>query len=159
MQAPLSLKISKYAVDVDVRNVRGEEQHVQLYLSESLGTDGRPERFQDVLLERRFIPVQRDGHVEMLSVHHALWFRMDLFRGFDDLDPQAETAGTEADVRLDLDDGSSLAGGLRWYMPPGARRLVDYLATLPDWVSLRTPEWLYLVNRDCILRVVPIEES
>lgn len=159
MLPPLSLKISKYTVDVEVRDVRGEERQVQLYLSENLGTDGRPERFQDVLLERRFIPVQHGGKVEMVSVHHALWFRVDLFRGFDDLDPQAETAGCEADVRLDLDDGSSIEGVLRWYMPQGSRRLVDYLATLPEWVPMRTPEWLYLVNRDCILRVVPIEES
>lgn len=159
MQAPASLKINKYTVDVDVHTVRGEVLSIQVYLAEEVHEQGTHERLQDVFQARPFIPVRREGRVEMLSVAHVCWFRIDPIGGFDELDPEieAESGSVNAPVRLELDDGTSVEGAFRYFMPPGRRRLVDYLSELPRWVTLRTPEWLYLVSRDRILRVIPTE--
>lgn len=161
MQASASLKVNKYTVGVEVRNIRGDVRAVELFLAEDLVRDGRLERIQDVLRERRFVPVRSAGHTSMISVAHLVWAKVDLLSAIDELDLNAEGDGDSvlAPVEIELEDGSTVRGALRYVMPSGRRRLTDYLAALPQWVPLRSEEQLYLISREHIVRVSPIEET
>jgi hypothetical protein len=161
MQAAASLKITKYTVEVDVRNVCGKEERVQVFLAEDFTRDGRAERLQDVFESRRFIPVKSPAGTEMISTSHVCWVRMPLIVALDELDFDAESndEGVAQRVKVELEDGCVLDGVFRYAQPLGRRRLIDYLAELPRWVPLRTNEHLYLIERDRIMRVVPVEVS
>jgi hypothetical protein len=159
MQTAALLKIAKYTVEVEIRTSRGEEKKVGVFVAEELTVDGRSERLQDILDTRKFVPVQSDSGVELYSSAHIDWLRLDVMDGLDELDPQAERGLGASSVvaELELEDGSVLEGLIRYYMPPGMRRLADFLQTTARWIPLRTSEHLYLVNRDRIVRVVPVE--
>lgn len=159
MQPGSSLKIQKSTVEVDLRNARGEVRRVEVYVTDGLMQDGRGERLQDIFRARPFIPVRYDKKLEFISGRHVTWIRMDLISALDELDPEAEQAedSVAAEVRIELGDGSFLDGRVRYFLPSGRRRIVDYLASLPAWLPLRTDESLYLINRDRVMRVIPLD--
>lgn len=158
MQAT-QLKIPKYTVDVDIRSSRGAVSKAAVFVAESMTVDGRSERVQDIFDTRRFVPIRTEGgRLELISVNHVTWIRLDLITALDELDPQAEdeAGASAATVKVELEDGSMLEGGVRYFLPPSMRRVGDYFSTAPRWVPIRTPDFLYLVNRDRIVRVVPL---
>lgn len=160
MQAT-QLKIPKYTVEVDLRSIRGAVGKASVFVAESMTVDGRSERVQDIFDTRRFIPIRTEGgRLELISTAHVSWIRLDLISALDELDPQAEyeAGAAAAAVKVELEDGSVLEGGVRYFMPAGMRRVQDYFSTAPRWVPVRTPDFLYLVNRDRIVRVVPLED-
>jgi hypothetical protein len=159
MEAAALLKIPKYTVDVEVKTSNGEQKHIGVYVAEELTVDGRSERLQDIFDTRRFVPVQTDSGFELYSSSHVTWLRLDLIGALDELDPQAEQAfgASSVAVSIELEDGAKLRGTVRYYMPPGMRRMADYLQTASRWIPLRTADHLYLVNRDRVVRVVPME--
>lgn len=154
------LLIPKSATAVELRDHRGLVQRCAVFLSAPGAPSDRGERLQDVLANRRFVPVQHEGQVRFLSNRHVVWIRLDLLAALDELDPEAEGAegSQSASVHLELDDGSQLSGVLRYFLPRTSRRVGDYLASLPAFFPLRTEDWLYLVNRERVLSVVPLEE-
>lgn len=159
-QVGAPLRIAKSTVDVEVRDTRGEVRRVQVYVTDGIVQDGRGERLQDIFRARPFIPVRYGKKLEFISGNHLSWIRMDVISALDELDPEAEqTDGSVfASVRMQLEDGSFIDGGLRYFLPQPSRRLVDYLTVLPQWVPLRTAEWLYLINRQRVVRVIPLDE-
>lgn len=160
MNAPApNLRIDKEIVQVDVADATGRERRLDVFVKQDLTVEGGTERLQDVFAARRFIPV-RDGSVlELLSAAHVVYFKLDLIAALDELDPEVEhaTGSKSLRVRADLEQGPSIEGVIRYFMPPGHNRLVDYLATAPRWVLVRTPDWIYFINRDRVRRVVPLE--
>jgi hypothetical protein len=158
MQAT-QLKIQKYTLDVDIRSTRGVELTASVYVAEEMNADGRSERLQDIFDTDRFVPLRIDGKLELFSPAHLVWIRLDLLSALDELDPQAEQAvnSSSAHVIVELEDGSRIEGGVRYYMPAGARRVADYFQTAPRWIPVRTEAFVYLINRDRIVRVVPVE--
>lgn len=159
MNQAVPLKIPKYTLEVDVRSARGVERKLSVYVAEALTVDGRSERLQDIFASRKFIPVRADGKLELIAVAHIDWIRLDLIGALDELDPQAEQeqGASAAVVQIELLDGAIIEGGVRWFLPVTMRRVADYFATAPCWVPVRTPDFLYLVNRDRIARVIPVE--
>lgn len=155
-----SLKIPKHAVGVETCDSRGNKRRLEIYLAQPATPEERGERLQDLLRERQFVPARAGGSLEFLSTRHLMWVRLELIAALDELDPQAEYAdgSVSALVKVSLEDGSDLVGGMRYLMPAGWRRIGDYLESLPGLFPLRTPEWLYLVNKDRVIRVVPIDE-
>ncbi len=155
-----SLKVPKYEVEVQLRDSAGEVRTVHVYLAEINGTEERRERLQDLLEGRRFVPVRHFDELSFISREHVSWLKLDLIAGIDELDPEAEgnVGSVSAGIRVTFDDGSSLDGGIRYLLPRTSRRIGDYLEGLPRFFPLRTPEWLYLVNRDRLVRVTPVDE-
>jgi hypothetical protein len=158
MQAA-QLKIPKYTVEVDIKSSRGVEFKVAVYVAEEMTVDGRSERLQDIFTSRKYVPVRVEGKHELINTAHVEWLRIDLISALDELDPQAEQElnAVSAGVKIELEDGSLIEGGLRYFLPIGMRRVGDYFETAPPWIPVRTPDHLYLINRDRIVRVVPAE--
>lgn len=153
------LKIPKYTVEVELKSFTGGSKSSSIYVAEELTVDGRSERLQDIFSTRRFVPVRVHGELELVSAAHVLWLRLDLIGALDELDPQAEQGlgASCAKVQVSLEDESVVEGSLRYYMPAGNRRVADYLDLAPRWIPVRTDDHLYLINRDRIVRVVPVE--
>jgi hypothetical protein len=165
----VDLVIPKSTVDAEIRDSRGRVRVVQFFLA----TEGEQhrERLQDVLNARHFLPIRvvrllgldqtgvRTGF-ELLNRDHVIWVRLDIFTAIDELDLEAEGAdgSVSARVRLLLDDGSDLEGGLRYLLPSESRRVGDYLETLPPYFPVRTQDHLYLVRRDRVVAVTPLDE-
>lgn len=155
-----SLRIPKQLVRVEVRDARGHMQKADVYLAAASPTGDGRERLQDLLIERRFLPTRSGGNFCFISRDHILWVRLNLMEAIDELDPEAEgsNGSVSAGIKIELDDGSILRGGIRYLRPKTSRRVGDYLEGLPPFFPLRTPEDLYLVNRERIINVVPIDE-
>jgi hypothetical protein len=158
MQAT-QLKIAKYMLEVEVRDSVGREKKAAVYVAEEMTVDGRSERLQDIFDNRKFVPLRIEGQLELVSAAHLSWIRLDLIGALDELDPQAEqeSGASSATVKIELEDGSLILGGVRWFLPASMRRVADYFQTAPRWIPVRTSDFLYLVNRDRIVRVVPVE--
>lgn len=154
------LFIPKSATTVEIKDHGGAVQRCKVFLSESPKPGERGERLQDVLAQRRFLPIQHESGVRFVSNRHLLWLRLDLLAALDELDPEAENAegSSVAHVALSLDDGSTLEGVLRYFLPRSGRRVGDYLNTLDVFFPLRSGDELYLVNRDRVVGVVPLDE-
>ena len=54
-----------------------------------------------------------------------------------------------------LEDHAAYAGGVRYFMPPAFRRVSDYLESLEPFFPVRTPDFLYLVNRNALAAISP----
>ncbi len=153
--------VRKQTVQVEVCELGGRVTRGEIFLAGYSGPEARGERLSDVLAARRFVPVRGDDGLRFISNHHVVWARMELLEAIDELDPETEGAeGTAtANVKVELVGGQTLAGGVRYLRPAGARRLVDYLATLEPFFPLRTEDWLYLVNREHLSSVVALDEA
>jgi hypothetical protein len=155
-----TLKIPKSLVDVELRDSRGRELAAAVYLAEAVPSGDRRERLQDLLTSRRFVPLRRPEGFSFIARDHVMWLRLDLMSAIDELDPEAEggAGSVSAGIELTLDDGTMLRGGIRYLLPRTSRRVGDYLEGLPPFFPLRTPNHLFLVNRDRVVQVVPIDE-
>lgn len=155
------LYVPKSATPVEIKEHGGGIRRCVVFLSEGAQPGERGERLQDVLANRRFLPLQHEGGVRFASNRHLVWVRMDLLSALDELDPEAEgsEASASARVALSLDDGSSLEGVVRYLLPRAGRRVLDYLNALEAFFPLRTSDQLYLVNRDRVVDVVPLSEE
>jgi hypothetical protein len=151
-------KIQKYTLEIEIRSSRGTESKVAVYVAEEMTVDGRSERLQDIF-DAHYVPVLADGKLELWSTAHVEWIRLDVLAALDELDPQAEQAAnaSSARVKIELEDGSIIEGGIRYYLPAGMRRVGDYFQTAPRWIPVRTEDFVYLINRDRIVRVMPVE--
>lgn len=161
--------IPKDTVEAEVRDKRGRVRRIYLFLAAS-NQEGERQRLRDLLEERRFLPVKiapsekehdpKHPGFELLSRDHVVWMRLDLLQAIDEIDLEAEGAADSvaAGVRIDLDDGSSLEGGIRYLLPSDGRRVGDYLERLPAFFPVRTPDHLYLVRRDRVVSVLPVDE-
>lgn len=153
-----SFRVPKKAVGVLVSDLRGESHEGELFIFDPAG-EGRGERLQDVLANRRFFPLVREHGVEFWNSEAVSWVRVELLSALGELDLESEDASesVESSVRVDLADGSHLEGRVRYLLPPESRRLGDFLEQLGRQLLLRTDEHLYLVNVRSILHVRPLE--
>jgi hypothetical protein len=152
------LKIPKELIEVRLQDSRGESHDGSLFVSES---HQQRERLQDMLSWRKFVPLRMtDGQVKFFSRQHITWIRTDLIDAFGELDPEAEANRSSvcAGMIVELDDGRRVSGAVRYLRPDVSRRVSDYLEALTPFFPLRTSQWLYLVNRDRIVSVTPIDE-
>jgi hypothetical protein len=161
MQTNAAFRIEKNTVSIDARDTRRELRQVEVFLANGPLVHSRGERLQDVLGERRFLPVRSKDQTEMINTEHLMWVRMYLIDALDELDPELERSSgvSSANVRIELAAGGSIEGTLRYCLPAGSSRLIDYLGTIDRWFPLRTEGSLYLINRDHVIRVVPLAEG
>lgn len=152
------LQVPKSAVNVEFAVGQGNVERGLMFVSESASGHQPNERLQTVLATRRFLPVKLAGGVCFMRCAGVMWVRLDILDAIDELSPETEGAENSraADVEILLVNGSKLAGAVRYLLPPEARRLGDYLDTMPQFFPLRTPDHVYLVNRECCLRVQPV---
>jgi hypothetical protein len=155
-----SFKIEKDTVAVEACDVFGRSRAAEVFLAVDATPGGRTERLQDVFVEREFVPVRSNGRIELISARHVAYFKLDLLAALDELDPEVEVADVQTSrVEIEVEGGARIAGILRYFMPVGRSRLVDWLATGPKWLKLRTPESLYLIPRERVACVVLLDAA
>lgn len=153
------LRIPKRALAIEFRDVRSNTYEGRVFVAEVTVTQPLGERVSDLLDGRTFLPVKIEDSVSFFHVRHIAWIRMDVMSAFVELDAAAEGAeGLAAGVRVEFLDGETLEGGVRYLLPQTSSRLGDFLEQLPNFFSLRTSDWLYLVNREHVVRVHPVSE-
>jgi hypothetical protein len=158
MDSVASFRIEKDTLRVEACDVFGRSREAEVFLALDPTQMRRTERLQDVFSDRGFVPLRADGKVEIVSARHIAYFKLDLLCALDELDPEVEQGDVSiSNVEVYVEGGGCIGGVLRYLMPDGQRRLVDWLATNPPWIKLRTPEWLYLIPRDRVVRVVPLD--
>lgn len=160
---PERYQVPKHEASARVLLADGSRRRVTLFLSERAEGHTGPERPSDLLNgDDRFVPVSfRDAGFALLRRTSVLVMTVDVE------DELTGAAGTEDvfgsgpdpeglerhDVALILSDGSELEGTMTFLMPPGERRLQDYLNRAPTFVRLRAGDRIRIVNTDRIVRV------
>ena len=152
--------IPKERVSVELCTSHGAVSRGEVYLR-APQEGGRGERLLDVLAERWFVPLRTPDKMVFIATRHIAWARIDLLSALDELDPEAEDDASSclARVIVEIAEGESIEGSMRYVAPPGARRLGDHLERLPQFFALRTDDWVYLVNAAAVAAVTPLEEK
>ncbi|MGC4114391.1 MAG: hypothetical protein QM765_07220 [Myxococcales bacterium] len=142
------LRIPKAHVSVTLALTTGVHE-AKVFLADYAAGHGGPERILDVLGgPDRFLPVQVQGAVQLVSREALRWVKVGLER-FDD--PPAGLS--QEDVTLLLRDGTSLSGTARFDAPAGRSRLLDYLNSPGHFLALYQGAEVVLVNRSEIAEV------
>lgn len=145
----------------------GSRKDVHLYLSERAERHSGPERPSDLLNgDELFVPVRfADTGFALLQRTSVLVVAV---RAGDELRPGAgEGAGLvetgdppegaeRREVRVVLDQGTEVEGTITYVMPPGERRLQDFLNQTDDFVRVRDDDRIKLVNTRRIVRIEPL---
>ena len=153
----MSLKIPKRKLDVEICDDRGRIHRGGIFLADALA-QGRPhQRVQELLRDRKFIPVQEEaGQVWFIQRSNICWVKLQLLFAVGELDQQVEVSedAVVQGVVLEFVDGSSVRGFLRFLQPENERRVGDYLERSSGFIPVRTDEHLYLVNLGRVVRLL-----
>jgi hypothetical protein len=165
--APLTLtseyRIPKREVSAEVTLLGHPRKVVKLFLHERAETHTGPERPSDLLNgPGEFFPViepsgklvllHRDA-VMVISVAAESEFHA-AHSGEEQPDPEGAKRIT---VEITLQDGSSIRGLVRFVMPEGRTRLIDYMNTQEHFLTVREESLARLVNKRRIVRIAVIE--
>lgn len=166
---PEEYQVPKREMEAGVVLAGGREATVHLFLSERAEHHSGPERPSDLLNgDDPFVPVRfADSGFALLRRSSVLVMTVEAEaeRAGGGADPEAGLPGAgggpvpdsaeRRDVRIVLDGGIEAEGTLTYVMPPGERRLQDYLNQAPAFVSLLAGNRAKLVNTGRIVRVEP----
>lgn len=165
---PGRYQVPKNEVSARVVLADGTTWEAQLYVSDRAEHHAGRERPSDLLNgDEPFFPVDLSG------IGFALLRRSSVLvttvRAKDELTGGA-TDGAElleegepvpegakrVDVRLVLDEGTSVDGTLVFLMPPGERRLQDFLNQASRFIPVREGDRVHLVNTERVVRAEPM---
>ena len=155
------LRIRKNAVAVDLALARGEPRRVEVFVAEHRDREFRPEGVLNLLEhEQAFLPARdvATGSGELFNKDAVLWIRVPL------ASLRTEPSATELfefrrPVRVDLAEGQSLAGELLYSAPDESTRLVDYVNEPGRFLRLWTKDFLYLINKAFVLRLIEVTRA
>lgn len=162
---PERYQVPKHEATARVILSDGSRRQITVFLSERAEHHSGPERPSDLLNgDDSFVPVSfPESGFALLRTTSVMVMTVDVE---DELVGTAEAEdvigsgpgpdGVERhDVRIGLDDGSEVRGAITYLMPPGERRLQDYLNQAPTFVRLREGDRVKIVNTDRVVRVQP----
>ena len=157
----MNLRVPKQRVDVQICDDRGRIHRGGIFLAESISVGRSHQRVQELLHERRFIPVQEGGDVWFIQRSRICWIKLALLAAVDELDREVEQSdeAVVTDVVLEFVDGSSVRGVLRYLQPESTRRVGDYIERSEGFIPVRTEDDLYLVNLDRVVRLLLEEQQ
>lgn len=160
-------QVPKNEVPAHVVLADGTEGELHLYVSERAERHTGRERPSDILNdEAPFFPVRfsdtgfalvRRSSVLVMTVRleDELVAGGSEGAGLLQTGPAVEDAERH-EIRLVLEEGTVVEGSVTYVMPPGERRLQDFLNQTPRFVTVRTDGSARLVNSDRIVRVEPV---
>jgi hypothetical protein len=148
-------RIPRREVHVELVLRGGQEMAGVLYASNT-DRGGHP----GSLLERlnneseNFIPLVLKDERYLIRKEHIVLIKV--ARGEGAPETNHDVAPIEKLVRLDLTDGTSLEGLVRYRMPVGRTRLLDLLNARPGFIPLFGSEQVQLVNFKMVIRVLDL---
>ncbi len=115
------------------------------------GPAGDPGRLVDRLNDdsESFVALDHGEESFLLSKQAMVWVRLAAAAD----DGTVEQGAQVHEVNLVLTNGDSLAGTLRFAMPPERCRLLDYLNSAPGFITLERERQQVLLNRRFIGRI------
>lgn len=162
---PERYQVPKHEAEVEVRLSDGSRGRITVYLSERAQGHAGPERPSDLLNgDDPFLPARfPDAGFALLRRTSVVVMTVDVEDEVTGASGAESLFGSGPDpdgverhaIALILDDGSELEGTMTYLMPPGERRLQDYLNRAPRFVRLRNDDRVDIVNSDRIVRVEP----
>jgi len=152
------LRIRKNAVTVELALAAGEPRRVEVFVAEHRDKEFRR---QDVLnlLEhmQAFLPA-RDAATrrgEIFNKDAVLWIALPLSpAGTEPASAAEELFEFRRPVRVDFLAGQSISGEVLYSAPAESTRLVDYVNEPGRFLRVWTKDFLYLINKAFVLRVV-----
>mgnify|MGYP006292563043 CR=1 FL=1 len=159
-------RVPKHRIPATVRMADGAERSVELFAGDHAERHTGPERPSDLLgRDASFFPVEDDEEgflllhkpaVSLLTVALEAEVRPEPVDAEDRalVDPEMEGA-VRTRVRMVLDDGTEIRGLTAQVLPPGGRRLQDFLNAADGFVRVRDGDRVHVVNTDRIARVAP----
>lgn len=159
-------QVPKNRLPARVHLADGDVRSVTLFVGDRAEQRQGVERPGDLLNEKApFFPVEDDEEGFLLLRRAAVsvvTVDLEAEIGPDPTDPEdlalvdPDMEGVvQEDVRLVLDDGTEVRGTMALVLPPGERRLQDFLNQADRFVRVREEEQLHLVNTDRIARAAP----
>jgi len=152
------LQIRKLPVAVELALAGGEPHRVEVFVAEHRDNEYRR---QDVLnlLEREhaFLPARNTatGHGEIFNKDALLWIALPLSPlGSEASSSEPELFEFRRSVRVDFLGGQSVSGELLYSAPEQSTRLVDHVNAPGRFIRLWAKDFLYLINKAFVVRVV-----
>ena len=159
-----SYRIPKIPVRVEINLGPRGIRPVEIYVAEHVADAFRRQHVADLLAgAEAFLPA-RDIDADRFAMFNkavAVWIRIPLTDGSLPVEESSvaltdELFEQQHAVEIELASGESLTGDLMYSLPSDRARPVDYLNQLQRFCRLWTPDYLYLVNKDSVIRVVEV---
>ncbi len=159
-------RVPKHRVPATVRMANGAVRSVELFAGDHAERHDGAERPSDLLgTDAPFLPVE-DEEEGFLLIHKPsvslVTVALEAEVGAEPVDAEdralvdPEMEGVQRkEVRLALDDGTEVRGLMALVLPPGERRLQDFLNAADRFVRLRDGDRVRLANLERIARVAP----
>lgn len=164
--APLTLtseyRIPKREVSAEVSLLGHPRKVVKLFLHEQAETHTGPERPSDLLNgPGEFFPaIEPPGKLVLLHRDAVMVITVaaenefpDAPIGVDQPDPEG---AAKIPVEVILQDGSPIRGTVRFVMPQGRTRLIDFMNTQERFLTVREDSLARLINKRRIVRIAVI---
>jgi hypothetical protein len=150
--------VPKHRVEARLRLLHQEPRTVLLHLGERAARHSGREVPSDLLNEGgSFFPVNDpgEGQVRLVRKRSVVWAEVaaaeeELAEGGASVISADDPESTVQSVRILFEDGSDAVGEIRWVLPPGRRRLRDFLDAAEAFFPLCEGDRVRLVNRDRI---------
>ena len=153
-------RIPKIPVRVEIKVGGHGICPVEIYVAEHVARGFRRQHVADLLAgPEGFLPARdiESDRFAIFSKSVSRWIRIPLASGTLPVEESSELADElfeqQQPVEVELDDGESLSGDLLYSLPSDRARPVDYLNQAERFCRLWTSDYLYLVNKDFIVRV------
>jgi hypothetical protein len=155
-------RIPKQEVSAEVSLLGHPRKVVKLFLHERAETHAGPERPSDLLNGAgEFFPViEPPGKLVLLHRDSVMVISIAVGSEFHGSDPAGEAAAgegaTELSVEVILQDGSHLRGTVRFAMPEGRNRLIDFMNLPERFLTMREESLARLINKRRIVRIAVV---
>jgi hypothetical protein len=152
------LRIRKNAVRVELALAAGEPRRVEVFVAEYREHEFRHEDVLNLLEhEQAFLPA-RDAAThrgEIFNKDGVLWIALPLSpAGTEPASAEEELFEFRRPVRVDFLAGQTISGEVLYSAPSEHTRLVDYVNEPGRFLRVWTKDFLYLINKTFVLRVV-----
>lgn len=143
-------------VPVRVQLARAHEVDGAFYVAES-GPDGQPATLEQRLNDdqERFLALDSYDGGHLLRKSRIAVVQTD---GAAE-DEGSSREGTDLAVQVDLVGEVRVEGQLRYTMPAGRERLLDFLNAAPRFIAIHTTRGVAWFNRDLVLRVRDVNRA
>ncbi|HUJ28335.1 MAG TPA: hypothetical protein VLW85_20070 [Myxococcales bacterium] len=150
------LRVPKRRARVEVQLSDGAALQLTVFLAEFASGHGGHERLSDLLnAPGDFLPALDAATDAVQFVNRASIAAATVSREWETND---ELAGVEEhELELSLLDGAALRGKVRFVLPPGHSRLLDFLNEAQPFIRLEHSDKVTLVNKRHIARIAKVQ--
>lgn len=163
---PPTYRIPKIPVTVEVNLGTPGIRRVEIFVAEHVADAFRRQHVADLLASpERFLPAREPGaaNASLFNKAVAVWIRIPTSEGGLPVEESSaeleELFEQQHPVEVELASGEVVRGDLLYSLPSDRSRVADYLNRGDRFFRLWTTDFLYLVNKDHVVRVQERERT